>query len=91
MTVEDIARAGFETVRALGIGRLAVVMGASLGGLVVVAFAAVHPEGAQRLVSISGSSAASPFASALRSVQREAVMRDPDWLAGQYEPNGPPQ
>jgi len=90
IAVEDIARAGFETVRALGIGRLAVVMGASLGGSLAVAFAALHPQGARRLVSISGTAAASPFAIALRSVQREAVMRDPDWLGGHYEPDHPP-
>jgi homoserine O-acetyltransferase/O-succinyltransferase len=91
IAVEDIARAGFETVRALGIERLAVVMGASLGGSLAVAFAALHPQGARRLISISGTAAASPFAIALRSVQREAVMRDPDWLDGNYEPDHPPR
>lgn len=91
IAVEDIARAGFEAVRALGIERLAVVMGASLGGSLAVAFAALHPRGARRLVSISGTAAASPFAIALRSVQREAVMRDPDWLGGRYDPDHPPR
>src|SRR5579862_4685064 len=78
VAVEDIARAGFETARALGIERLAVVMGASLGGSLVAAFAALFPQGARRLITISGSAAASPFAIALRSVQREAILRDPD-------------
>jgi len=91
IAVEDIARAGFEAVRALGIERLAVVMGASLGGSLAVAFAALHPQRARRLISISGSAAASPFAIALRSVQREAVMRDPDWLGGNYDPGQPPR
>jgi homoserine O-acetyltransferase len=91
IAVEDIARAGFEAVRALGIEQLAVVMGASLGGSLAVAFAALHPQGARRLVSISGTAAASPFAIALRSVQREAVMRDPDWAGGNYEPDHPPR
>jgi homoserine O-acetyltransferase len=84
VAVEDIARAGFEAARALGIERLAVAMGASLGGSVVVAFAALFPQGARRLVSISGSAAASPFAIALRSVQREAIRSDPDWQGGDY-------
>ncbi len=84
VAVEDIARAGFEAARALGIERLAVAMGASLGGSVVVAFAALFPQGARRLVSISGSAAASPFAIALRSVQREAILSDPDWQGGHY-------
>jgi homoserine O-acetyltransferase len=84
LSVEDIARAGYEAARSLGIEQLDAVIGPSLGGMVVVAFAAVAPGGARRLVSISGSSAASPFAIALRAVQREAVMSDPAWKGGQY-------
>lgn len=84
LAVEDIARAGFEAARSLGIDQLDTVIGPSLGGMVVVAFAAVAPGGARRLISISGSSASSPFAIALRSVQREAVMSDPAWKGGLY-------
>ena len=84
LTVEDIARAGYEAARSLGIKQLDTVMGPSLGGMVVVAFAAVAPGGTRRLLSISGSSAALPFAIALRSLQREAIMSDPAWAAGQY-------
>ncbi|MFM1886327.1 MAG: hypothetical protein RL026_1484 [Pseudomonadota bacterium] len=84
LAVEDIARAGYEAARSLGIEQLEAVIGPSLGGMVVVAFAACLPGKARRLVSISGSAAATPFAIALRSVQREAVMSDPDWQQGQY-------
>ncbi len=91
LAVEDIARGGYEAMRALGIERAAVAMGASLGGSVVTAFAALFPQGARRLVSISGSAAASPFAIALRSVQREAILRDPDWQGGNYAPEHPPR
>ena len=91
IAVEDIARAGFEAVRALGIERLDTVIGASLGGMSVLAFATQFPQAANRLISISGSPAASPFAIALRSVQREAILRDPDWKGGQYAPDHPPR
>ncbi|MEO6184841.1 MAG: hypothetical protein ABIP38_11065, partial [Steroidobacteraceae bacterium] len=37
LSVEDIARAGFEAARTLGIEQLDTVMGPSLGGMVVVA------------------------------------------------------
>ena len=40
LSIEDIARAGYETVRSLGIERLDTVMGPSLGGMVVLAYAA---------------------------------------------------
>src|ERR1700722_3692325 len=91
IAVEDIARAGYEAMRALGVEQLDTVIGASLGGMSVVAFATQFPHAARRLISISGSPAASPFAIALRSVQREAILRDPDWQAGQYAPDQPPR
>ena len=84
IAVEDIARAGWEVMASLGVTQLAAVIGPSLGGIVAVAFAACMPGKARRLISISGTAAASAFAIALRSVQREAVMSDPDWRAGQY-------
>jgi homoserine O-acetyltransferase len=91
VAVEDIARAGYEAMRALGVERLNTVMGASLGGMSVLAFATQFPQAAARLISISGSAAASPFAIALRSVGREAILRDPDWQGGQYAPEHPPR
>jgi homoserine O-acetyltransferase/O-succinyltransferase len=91
LSVEDIAAAGLHTMQVLGIQRIDCVMGASLGGMSVVAFATQFPQAARRLISISGTPAASPFSIALRSVQREAIMRDPDWRAGQYPADRPPR
>ncbi|HUI61072.1 MAG TPA: homoserine O-acetyltransferase [Steroidobacteraceae bacterium] len=90
LSVEDIARAGHETLRSLGVERVDTVLGPSLGGMVVLAFAAQFPGRARRMVSISGSAAASPFAIALRSIQREAILRDPDWRGGAYTDEQPP-
>jgi homoserine O-acetyltransferase/O-succinyltransferase len=77
-------------VRALGITRLDTVMGPSLGGSVTLAYAALFPGTARRLVCISGTAAASPFAIALRSIQREAITSDPSWADGNYSPEQPP-
>jgi homoserine O-acetyltransferase len=90
LSVEDIARAGFEVVKHLGISRLDTLMGPSLGGMVVLAYAAQFPGSARRLVCISGTAAASPFAIALRSIQREAITHDPAWKNGEYAPGAPP-
>ncbi|HEY1492746.1 MAG TPA: homoserine O-acetyltransferase [Steroidobacteraceae bacterium] len=90
LSVEDIARAGYETVRALGITRLDTVMGPSLGGMVVLAYAAQFPGAARRLLCISGTAAAAPFAIALRSIQREAITNDPAWRGGEYSADAPP-
>jgi len=84
LSVEDIARGGYEVIRHLGLERLSAVVGASLGGMVVLAFATQFAGVARRVISISGSPAASPFAIALRSLQRDAILTDADWQDGQY-------
>jgi len=91
LSVEDIARAGRETLASLGIQRAHTIVGPSLGGMVVLAYLAQFPGGTRNVVSISGTAAASPFAIALRSIQREAILRDPDWRGGSYTSEAPPE
>src|SRR5580700_3028731 len=91
LALEDIARSGYEAARSLGIEQPYAVIGPSLGGMVVLAYAALLPHGARRLISISGTAAASPFAIALRSIQREAVRGDPAWQNGNYAFAEPPR
>jgi homoserine O-acetyltransferase len=91
LSIEDIARAGLEVARSLGIERLAAAIGPSLGGMVVLALAAAAPGATRSVISISGTMAASPFAIALRSLQREAIMLDPDWRGGDYRFDAPPR
>lgn len=91
ISVEDIASGGHQVLRHLGIERVHSVVGASLGGMTVLAFVARHPGIAQHIVSISGTMAASTLAIGLRAVQREAIERDPHFLHGDYEPAQPPR
>jgi|HigsolmetaAR203D_1030402.scaffolds.fasta_scaffold12523_2 homoserine O-acetyltransferase len=90
LTVEDIARAGYEVATALGVKQLAAVIGPSLGGMTVLAYCALFPEAARTMISISASARSSPFAIALRSLQREMIRRDPLWKDGNYEPDAMP-
>ena len=90
LSIEDIARGGFETLRSLGIERAHTVIGPSLGGMSVLAYAAQFPRATRGVVCISGTAGASPFAIALRSIQREAILRDPDWSGGAYTDERPP-
>ncbi len=50
----------------------------------------MFPGAARRLLFISGTAAAAPFAIALRSIQREAITNDPAWRGGEYSPEAPP-
>jgi homoserine O-acetyltransferase len=91
IAVEDIAAAGREALRTLGIERVAAVIGPSLGGMTVLAYCAQFPGEVDSLVTISGAARANPFAIALRSLQREMVRSDPAWRGGNYEPGRGPR
>lgn len=88
--VEDIANAGARVLEHLDITRLHTVLGASMGGMTALAFAILHPERAEGLVSISSAARAAPFAIAIRSLQREIIRRDPAWMGGNYDPAAEP-
>ncbi len=91
IAVEDIARAGREALRTLGIERVAAVVGPSLGGMTVLAYCALFPGEVDSVVTISGAARANPFAIALRSLQREMVRSDPAWRGGSYPPGRGPR
>jgi homoserine O-acetyltransferase/O-succinyltransferase len=90
LTVEDIARAGHEVARALGVRKAAAVIGPSLGGITVLAYCALFPGEVRSVVSISAAARSTPFAIALRSLQREIIRRDPQWHEGNYDPDAIP-
>ncbi|HKC23182.1 MAG TPA: alpha/beta fold hydrolase, partial [Thermoanaerobaculia bacterium] len=91
LSVEDIASSSRDLLKELGVDRLGAVVGPSLGGMTALAYALLHPDEIERLVMISAASAASPFAMALRSIQREAIRSDPDWKGGGYAPGRGPK
>lgn len=84
LTIEDIAAAGHEVVRALGIERVHAAVGASLGGMTAMAYASLFPREVRHLVAISAAARASAFAIAIRSLQREIICSDPAWQDGYY-------
>lgn len=90
LTVEDIASAARAAMHALGFVRLRAVVGPSLGGMTALAYALLFPDEVRALVTISAAPRATPFAIALRSLQREMIRNDPEWRAGDYPEGGGP-
>lgn len=84
LSLEDVARGGFEVLKALGIERLHALVGPSMGGMSALAFEMQFPGRVQRLVLMSSGPRALPFSIALRSLQREMIRRDPEWRNGNY-------
>jgi homoserine O-acetyltransferase len=90
LTVEDIARAGHEVALSLGVRKAAAVIGPSLGGMTVLAYCALFPDEVRSVVTISAAARSTPFAIALRSLQREIIRRDPQWADGNYDAHSIP-
>lgn len=69
----DQAEALAQLIRALGIGPVHAIMGASYGGMIAMAFAASYPQLTRRIIVISSSARTQPQATACRSLQRQIV------------------
>ena len=84
LSIQDIAAAGGRVLDALGIERLRVLIGASMGGMSALALMRQRPAIARHFLAISTAINAEPFAIAVRSLQREMIVRDPHWRDGAY-------
>lgn len=84
LTIEDMAKAGHHLLQELNIDNLHTVIGASMGGMVALAYALQYPEECDYMISISAATRALPFTIAMRSLQREIIRRDPKWKDGRY-------
>jgi homoserine O-acetyltransferase len=91
LTIEDIATAAHAALEQVGLRRLRAVVGPSLGGMTALAYAILFPEDVRDLVTISSATRATPFATAIRSLQRECIRSDPEWRKGDYPPERPPE
>ncbi len=91
LTLEDIAATSKFVLDALGVTRLRALIGPSMGGMTALALAVLHPGLAPNLLLISTAPHSLPFSTAIRSVQREAIRRDPNWLNGNYSADAWPE
>jgi homoserine O-acetyltransferase len=84
LTIEDMVTAQRALLRHLGIGKLHTAIGSSMGGMQSLAFAALFPDEVANVVAISAAGRSYPWSIAIRFVQRQAVLSDPDWKGGDY-------
>ena len=90
VTVRDMVRAQHALLRALGVRRLRLVIGGSLGGMQVLEWALLYPELVDAAVFIASTARHSAWAIGLSEAQRQAVFADPRWRGGDYDPADPP-
>ena len=85
LSVEDIACAARQLVNQLGIKQLCTMDAPPMGGKSALAYLHQNPQGARHFLTISSSPDSEPFSIAIRSLQRELIVSDPDWNNGNYD------
>ena len=90
VTIRDMVRAQHRLLEHLGVRHLAMVAGGSIGGQQALEWAVQFPELLDRVAVIAATAALTAQAIAFSEVERQAIMADPRWQGGDYEPgNGP--
>ena len=84
LRIQDIAAAARRVLDALGVIQLRALVGPSMGGMSCLALLQLQPDIARHFLAISTAARAEPFAIAIRSLQREMIVRDPHWQDGAY-------
>ena len=93
ITIHDMVRAQRPLLAALGIEKLHAVKGASMGGMLALAFAQLYPGMTDRVIVMAAGHANHAQAIAWNEIARRAVMNDPLWRNGHYydSPEGQPR
>jgi homoserine O-acetyltransferase len=90
VSIRDNVRAQARLLDSLGIRRLRLVLGGSIGGMQALEWTILHPERVERGLII-GVSPLSAMGLALNHLQRQAIQSDPEWADGRYLPQRPPR
>jgi homoserine O-acetyltransferase len=89
VSIRDNVRAQARLLGSLGIRRLRLVLGGSIGGMQALEWTIHDPQRVERAVII-GVAPLSAMGLALNHLQRKAIQHDPDWAGGHYLPQRPP-
>lgn len=88
VTVEDWVDAQARFIERLGIGRLAAVIGGSLGGMQAMSWTLRHPAQVRHCVAVATAPNLSAQNIAFNEVARRAITTDPDFHGGHYYLHG---
>jgi homoserine O-acetyltransferase len=91
ITVRDMVRVQRDLLACLGVCRLRLVIGGSLGGMQALEWAATYPDlvGAAAVIAAPGRHPA--WGTALGAAQRAAIAADPRFRGGRYPAADPPR
>jgi homoserine O-acetyltransferase len=84
VTIADMVRAQKRLVAHLGIEKLFAVVGGSMGGMQVLAWAALYPDAVFAAVPVAAAAYHSAQNIAFHEIGRQAIAADPDFHGGRY-------
>lgn len=90
LCLEDIANTSVLLCKSLGIKQLHGVIGPSMGGMTALALVLNHPDYTKHMIHMASGMASPPFSTAIRSLQREAILKDENFNKGFYSQNNWP-
>jgi len=88
--IKDFVNVQKALVESLGIKKLKMVMGASMGALQAYEWAASYPDMVDRVITVIGAPAADPFLIGWLNLWAEPIRVDPKWNNGDYYDKEPP-
>jgi homoserine O-acetyltransferase len=90
ISIRDNVHAQAKLLDSMGIRRLRLVLGGSIGGMQALEWAIYDPARVERALVI-GVAPLGAMGLALTHLQRQAIINDPEWRGGRYLPHKPPQ
>ena len=88
VTIRDMVRAQRRLLDSLGVRRLALVIGGSIGGQQALEWAVEFPDFVERAVPVAATGALGPQGVGMSEIGRRAIMADPGWQNGDYYGTG---
>lgn len=89
VTVRDTVATHRDLLRHLGVRRVRLAIGGSLGGMQAIEWA-FHRDLVEAFAVVAAGGRHSPWSIAWGEAQRQAIFVDPDWNEGRYSPDRPP-
>ena len=90
VSIGDIVRSQALLLDQLHIQTLKLAIGASIGGMQVLEWAVRFPSRIKKAIAVAAARLGA-MGLGLNHLQREAIILDPDWQRGDYEPAQPPK
>lgn len=87
VTVKDMVKAQRILFDRLGIHRVEAIIGGSMGGMQALQFAVHYPNFSKKIIALATTYATQPWAIAFNKVATEAILKDPDFKQGYYDPD----